>query len=56
MAGVTHVEVDLATELLTVDSDAPVDSAKIVTAVEEVGYEAASPRTPRSSWAPTASS
>jgi copper chaperone len=42
VAGVTGVEVDLATGLLTVDSDGPVDAAKIVAAVEEAGYEVAS--------------
>ncbi|TYB60288.1 heavy-metal-associated domain-containing protein [Nonomuraea sp. PA05] len=41
VAGVTGVEVDLATGLLTVDSDGPVDPAKIVAAVEEAGYEVA---------------
>ncbi|MFC4120535.1 heavy-metal-associated domain-containing protein [Nonomuraea zeae] len=39
--GVTSVEVDLATGLLTVGSDGPVDVAKIVAAVEEAGYEVA---------------
>jgi copper chaperone len=37
--GVTGVEVDLATGLLTVDSATPIDSAKIVDAVEEAGYQ-----------------
>ncbi|MFI7644194.1 heavy-metal-associated domain-containing protein [Nonomuraea sp. NPDC049400] len=41
VAGVTNVEVDLATGLLTVDSDGPIDTAKIVAAVEEAGYEMA---------------
>ncbi|MFI7702643.1 heavy-metal-associated domain-containing protein [Nonomuraea sp. NPDC049480] len=41
VAGVTNVEVDLATGLLTVDSDGPIDTAKIVAAVEEAGYEVA---------------
>jgi copper chaperone len=41
VAGVTNVEVDLATGLLRVDSDALVDAAKIVAAVEEAGYEVA---------------
>ncbi|GAA4905658.1 copper ion binding protein [Nonomuraea thailandensis] len=41
VAGVTSVEVDLASGLLTVDSDGPVDAAKIVAAVEEAGYEVA---------------
>ncbi|TMR11317.1 heavy-metal-associated domain-containing protein [Nonomuraea turkmeniaca] len=43
VAGVTGVEVDLATGLLTVDSDGPVDPAKIVAAVQEAGYEVANP-------------
>ncbi|QYC41693.1 Copper chaperone CopZ [Nonomuraea coxensis DSM 45129] len=43
VAGVTEVEVDLATGLLTVNSDGPVDAAKIVAAVEEAGYEVAKP-------------
>ncbi|MEV0197128.1 cation transporter [Nonomuraea sp. NPDC050691] len=43
VAGVTNVEVDLATGLLTVDSDAPIDSARIVAAVEGAGYEVANP-------------
>ncbi|TDD54525.1 copper chaperone [Nonomuraea terrae] len=38
VAGVTKVEVDLASGLLTVDSDGPVDPAKIAAAVEEAGY------------------
>ncbi|WP_435832442.1 heavy-metal-associated domain-containing protein [Nonomuraea rubra] len=42
-AGVTNVEVDLATGPLTVDTDGPVDAAKIVAAVEEAGYEVANP-------------
>ena len=37
--GVTGVEVDLATGLVTVDSDGPVDSAAITAAVKEAGYE-----------------
>ncbi|GAA3549199.1 heavy-metal-associated domain-containing protein [Nonomuraea rosea] len=41
VAGVTSVEVDLATGLLTVGSDGPVDAAKIVAAVQEAGYEVA---------------
>jgi copper chaperone len=41
VAGVTQVEVDLATGLLTVNSESPIDSAKIVAAVEEAGYEVA---------------
>ncbi|SDL51406.1 Copper chaperone CopZ [Nonomuraea maritima] len=38
VAGVTGVEVDLASGLLTVDSDGPLDEAKIAAAVEEAGY------------------
>ncbi|MFI6738194.1 heavy-metal-associated domain-containing protein [Nonomuraea sp. NPDC050451] len=43
VSGVTSVEVDLASGLLTVNSDGPVDAAQIVAAVEEAGYEVASP-------------
>ncbi|MDF2712534.1 heavy-metal-associated domain-containing protein [Nonomuraea muscovyensis] len=39
--GVTAVDVDLATGLLTVRSESPVDQAKIVAAVEEAGYAVA---------------
>ncbi|WP_431907840.1 heavy-metal-associated domain-containing protein [Nonomuraea jabiensis] len=42
VAGVTSVEVDLASGLLTVESDSPVETAKVVAAVEEAGYEVAS--------------
>ncbi|PZG20915.1 heavy-metal-associated domain-containing protein [Nonomuraea aridisoli] len=41
VAGVTKVDVDLASGLLTVDSDGPVDPARIAAAVEEAGYELA---------------
>jgi copper chaperone CopZ len=37
--GVTGVEVDLATGLLTIDSESPVDRAGVVAAVEEAGYK-----------------
>ncbi|WP_030924266.1 heavy-metal-associated domain-containing protein [Streptosporangium amethystogenes] len=37
--GVTGVKVDLATGLVTVDSDGPLDNAAITAAVEEAGYE-----------------
>ncbi|MBE3015106.1 heavy-metal-associated domain-containing protein [Microbispora sp. NEAU-D428] len=37
--GVTGVEVDLATGLVTVESDSPLDTAQIRAAVEEAGYE-----------------
>ncbi|MEV4111506.1 copper ion binding protein [Nonomuraea sp. NPDC049695] len=43
VAGITSVEVDLASGLLTVESDSPVDTATIVAAVEEAGYEVANP-------------
>ncbi|MFC4015835.1 heavy-metal-associated domain-containing protein [Nonomuraea purpurea] len=43
VAGVTSVEVDLASGLLTVDSDGPLDAAKIAAAVEEAGYEVVNP-------------
>ncbi|MFF4773357.1 heavy-metal-associated domain-containing protein [Microtetraspora fusca] len=39
VAGVTGVEVDLATGLVTVESEGPVDAATITAAVEEAGYE-----------------
>jgi copper chaperone len=41
--GVTGVNVDLATGLVTVDSDGPLDSAAITAAVEEAGYEVVTP-------------
>ncbi|GAA3235682.1 heavy-metal-associated domain-containing protein [Nonomuraea helvata] len=43
VAGVTSVEVDLASGLLTVASDGPVEAAAIVAAVKEAGYEVANP-------------
>ncbi|MFG6192165.1 heavy-metal-associated domain-containing protein [Nonomuraea sp. JJY05] len=43
VSGVTSVEVDLASGLLTVESESPVDAAQIVAAVEEAGYEVAIP-------------
>jgi copper chaperone len=39
VAGVSSVEVDLASGLLSVDSDEPIDAAKIAAAVEGAGYE-----------------
>lgn len=39
VAGVTAVEVDLASGLLTVDSDSPVERDQVVAAVEAAGYE-----------------
>jgi copper chaperone len=41
--GVTGVEVDLASGLLTVGSEGPIDEAKIVAAVKGAGYEVADP-------------
>jgi copper chaperone len=41
VAGVTSVEVDLASGLLTVGSDGPVEAAAVVAAVEEAGYKVA---------------
>ena len=38
---VTHVEVDLATGLVTIHSDQPVDAAAINAAVEQADYELA---------------
>jgi copper chaperone len=39
VAGTTDVEVDLATGLLTVSSDQPVDDAAVRAAVAEAGYQ-----------------
>ncbi|MGI5485614.1 heavy-metal-associated domain-containing protein [Microtetraspora malaysiensis] len=39
VTGVTGVEVDLATGLVTVESEGPVDAAAVAAAVEEAGYE-----------------
>ncbi|MFI6297751.1 heavy-metal-associated domain-containing protein [Nonomuraea sp. NPDC050790] len=39
VAGVSSVEVDLASGLLTVESEGPIDAADIRGAVEEAGYE-----------------
>ena len=39
VAGVTGVEVDLATGLVTVESDGPVEASAIVAAIEEAGYK-----------------
>ncbi len=39
--GVTAVDVDLASGLLTVTSDAPVDDDAVRAAVDEAGYEVA---------------
>ncbi|MEU7895321.1 cation transporter [Nonomuraea sp. NPDC049152] len=41
VAGVTGVEVDLTSGLLTVESADPVDKGRIVAAVEAAGYEVA---------------
>jgi copper chaperone CopZ len=41
VAGVTDVDVDLASGGLTVTSDAPVDEGAVRAAVEEAGYELA---------------
>jgi copper chaperone len=40
VSGVTGVEVDLASGLLTVQSEVPVETAAILTAVRTAGYEA----------------
>ena len=42
VAGVTGVDVDLATGRLTVESAAPVEAAEIVAAVRAAGYEVTS--------------
>lgn len=39
--GVTGVEVELATGLLTVESEVPIGTAQIRAAVQEAGYEVA---------------
>ncbi|GAA0993002.1 heavy-metal-associated domain-containing protein [Acrocarpospora macrocephala] len=39
ISGITAVEVDLASGLLTVESDDPIDSEQIKAAVQEAGYE-----------------
>ena len=41
VAGVTAVDVDLASGGLTVTSEAPVDGSAVRAAVEEAGYEVA---------------
>ncbi|MFF4773362.1 heavy-metal-associated domain-containing protein [Microtetraspora fusca] len=41
VAGVTGVEVELATGKVTVTSDGPLDEALVRDAVEEAGYEVA---------------
>ncbi|WP_248965376.1 heavy-metal-associated domain-containing protein [Sphaerisporangium perillae] len=40
--GVTGVEVDLPTGLVTVQSEGPVDDAALTAAVQEAGYEVVS--------------
>ncbi|WP_425428079.1 heavy-metal-associated domain-containing protein [Streptosporangium amethystogenes] len=37
--GVTDVKVDLATGLVTVGGDGPIDAAAIAAAIKEAGYE-----------------
>lgn len=39
--GVTDVQVELSTGLVTVSSEQPVDDAQVKAAVEEAGYEVA---------------
>jgi copper chaperone len=36
--GVSHVDVDLGTGLVTVESNHPLDNADVVAAVDEAGY------------------
>ena len=38
---VTHVDVDLASGAVTVDSDGPIDPVQVAAAVDEAGYEVA---------------
>jgi copper ion binding protein len=42
LAGVTAVAVDLASGLVTVSSDGPLDDAAFAAAVDEAGYEVGS--------------
>jgi copper ion binding protein len=39
LPGVTGVDVDLDSGLVTVESDAPLDDAAVAAAVDEAGYE-----------------
>jgi copper chaperone len=39
--GVSQVDVELASGLVTVESEAPLDPAAVATAVDEAGYEVA---------------
>lgn len=41
IAGVLAVDVDVASGVVSIDSDAPVDTAAIKNAVEEAGYQLA---------------
>lgn len=41
--GVAAVDVDVATGLVTVESDQPLDRALVAAAVDEAGYELAAP-------------
>lgn len=41
LEGVTAVQVDLASGVVTVESDAPVDPTSFAAAVDEAGYEVA---------------
>ncbi|MEU4541192.1 cation transporter [Streptosporangium sp. NPDC023825] len=43
VAGVTGVDVDLTTGLMTVQSESPIDPARIAAAVAEAGYEVVAP-------------
>ncbi|WP_440073863.1 heavy-metal-associated domain-containing protein [Streptosporangium sp. OZ121] len=43
VAGVTGVDVDLTTGLVTVHSESPIDPARIAAAVAEAGYEVVAP-------------
>lgn len=40
--GVSKVDVDLATGLVTIDSAEPLDPAQVASAVDEAGYEVSS--------------
>ena len=41
LEGVTHVDVDLDTGLVTVSSQQPVDPSAVAAAIDEAGYEVA---------------
>lgn len=42
LEGVTNVEADLETGVVTIESDGPIDDGDVASAVDEAGYEVAS--------------